>query len=734
MSQQPGSGQGAGGQRLRPFKPQRFGRYTLLMPISTGGMGEIFLARLEGSHGFDKLCVIKKILPHLAEDQDFVERFVDEARILVKLSHGNIAQVLDMGVHEGAPYIALEFVDGKDLRRVLGRMRDRGLQIPLSFVLYTMTRVLDALAYAHRKRGDDDAELNLVHRDVSPQNVLISYEGEVKVIDFGLAKSTLSSSKTNPSIIMGKFLYMAPEQARHQKVDRRSDLYAVGLCLYELVTGKNPFDDVPPGEVMAKVANPDVRPLSELDPLCPMGLSDAVAKALSPDPANRFATAEEFRAKLLALLLEIDPAAGPETAARFMREAFAVEHHAERKMLAALRDQARGLSEEVPAEEAPAEAPAPAPAPAAAPAPPQAVSAPAVTVEAMPAVVPPPPSSAPPRASPVRAESLSFQPTRKGGAPAPARKGAEGDRGTLPSIVLDEGLADAPAPLPPPRAKGRDFEPTEQAVPMTPSPSAPGPTPSIVVEGLDVEPEPKPKAAAARTTGQRAQVKRPPATGERKKSERPAPKPSAKAANPTPPAPAPVKAAAPPARAATSMTDPVLRGPPPTAPKKGPGLFVWLVLPLLALLAVGGYIAWDVYTEQLKSKQLDDERKAEEQREAQPDRHSREVKVGTVPEEDLSALPAGAKDAGLVKPAAVGKKPPVVATSRPAPTGAPSGEAALKSLKADFAKLVDDAVAKKFRLKVSKLELELGSRGSEPGYLEDVKKLDAEVKAALAAQ
>ena len=119
--------QGQTSQRLRPFKPLRFGRYTLLMPISTGGMGEIFLARLEGSHGFDKLCVIKKILPHLAQDQDFVSRFVDEAHILVKLSHGNIAQVLDMGVHEHEPYIALEFVDGKDLRRVLSRMRERQL-------------------------------------------------------------------------------------------------------------------------------------------------------------------------------------------------------------------------------------------------------------------------------------------------------------------------------------------------------------------------------------------------------------------------------------------------------------------------------------------------------------------------------------------------------------------------------------------------------------------------------
>ena len=336
--------QGQTSQRLRPFKPLRFGRYTLLMPISTGGMGEIFLARLEGSHGFDKLCVIKKILPHLAQDQDFVSRFVDEAHILVKLSHGNIAQVLDMGVHEHEPYIALEFVDGKDLRRVLSRMRERQLPLPLSFVLSVMTRVLDALAYAHRKRGDDDDELNLVHRDVSPQNVLISYEGEVKVIDFGLAKSALSLSRTNPSIVMGKFMYMAPEQARHRTVDRRSDLYAVGLCLWELVTGKNAFEEVPQGALMGEVANPSIPPLNTIEPLCPQVLSDVVARALSLDPAQRFQTAEEFRGRLQSILQDIDPQAGAESTSRFMRDAFSAEYQGGRRMLNTVKEQAKAHS------------------------------------------------------------------------------------------------------------------------------------------------------------------------------------------------------------------------------------------------------------------------------------------------------------------------------------------------------------------------------------------------------
>ena len=327
--------------RLRPFRPMTFGRYTLLMPLSMGGMGEIFLARIDGPQGFEKLCVIKKILPHLAEDKDFVQRFGNEARTLVKLTHGSIAQVLDMGQHQGEPYLALEYIDGKDLRKVGARFRERGMPLPLTFVLFVMGRVLDALAYAHRKRDDEDKEIGLVHRDMSPQNILISYEGEVKVIDFGLAKSTLNSSKTNPSIILGKFLYMSPEQAKHAKVDRRSDLYAVGLCLYELIAGKNPFEDVPPHALMAAVANPNIAHVQQVEPLCPSSIAQIIMKALAVDPAQRFQTAEELRGRLLACLLEIDAAAGPESCSRMMRDMFSAEYHAERKLLSQLKEAAR---------------------------------------------------------------------------------------------------------------------------------------------------------------------------------------------------------------------------------------------------------------------------------------------------------------------------------------------------------------------------------------------------------
>jgi eukaryotic-like serine/threonine-protein kinase len=444
--------------RLRPFRPQPFGRYTLLSHLATGGMGEIYLARLEGAQGFEKLCVIKRILPQLAADTEFVERFVGEARILVKLSHGSIAQVLDMGLHEGDAYMALEYVDGKDLRKVAGRVRDRQSPLPLTFVLYVMTRVLDALAYAHRKRDDDEKEIHLVHRDISPQNILISYEGEVKVIDFGLAKSRLSAAKTNPSIILGKFLYMSPEQARHQQVDRRSDLYAVGLCLYELLSGKNPFDSVSPGELMTAVAQPRIAPLSEVEPMTPPQVAQVVMKALAVDPAQRFQSAEEFRGKLTGCLQEIDPQAGPESVSRFMRELFAVEYQGERKLLAQLKD--------VPRMAEPVVRPA---------------------IPADPALARVPNPALPPRTirldGPV--EPLSFQPTprNRDGAPVDegeTRPGVMLDESTRPGVYIEE-LDEAAAERPPPPVEPRNGPPPppppeiEAVVPVT----GPGSTPPV---------------------------------------------------------------------------------------------------------------------------------------------------------------------------------------------------------------------------------------------------------------
>ncbi|MCU0699963.1 MAG: protein kinase [Myxococcaceae bacterium] len=671
--------QGAPKERLRPFKPQRFGRYTLLRPLSTGGMGEIFLARLEGAQGFEKLCVIKKILPHLAKDTDFVERFVDEARILVKLSHGNIAQVLDMGLHDGAPYIALEFVDGKDLRRVVARARERSLQLPVSFSLYVVTRLLDALAYAHRKKGDDGKELNLVHRDISPQNILISYEGEVKVIDFGLAKSTLSATRTHPSIVLGKFLYMSPEQARHQKVDRRSDLYAVGLCLYELVAGQGPFDGVNPGELMAVVANPKVAPLAQVEPLCPPQLSEVVMKALAPDPTQRFQTAEELRGRLLSILLELDPAAGPETATRFMTEAFASEYQSERKMLADLQAQARSLSDEPAEPEEETMQPGPAKATREVP-----TSLPALTLDAMPVAPAPaaPPAPTAPGATP---EALSFQPTRK--APAPlGGKPVAPESSTMPSIVVSSRT------LPEARAsKGLAPMKSDPARKAAPRPS-----------GVRA-------ASPSRTTGTRPAPELPtPARAE------PARGKIAPRATPLEPLEA---RADEPVKTPDQTPAPGPASSPAVQSKKSSGMLVWLALPVLAIAAVGTYIWWEESTRVEHTSVDTSPVTVPEQPET---RKSREVKVPGADPEPVEVVD------DLTAPSKLPQKP-----KAPAAPKVISKAKMLANVELLLSDLSTSQKKIQLNVKLDQLKRQVDQPGNEAEFTQQVRALEAEVKAAL---
>jgi serine/threonine-protein kinase len=723
--------QGAPKERLRPFKPTRFGRYTLLRPLSTGGMGEIFLARLEGAQGFEKLCVIKKILPHLAQDKDFVDRFVDEARILVKLSHGNIAQVLDMGLHEGAPYIALEFIDGKDLRRVVARARERALQLPLSFILYVSTRLLDALAYAHRKRGDDGKELNLVHRDVSPQNILISYEGEVKVIDFGLAKSALSATRTHPSIVLGKFLYMSPEQARHQKADRRSDLYAVGLCVYELIAGKGPFDGVAPGELMATVANPKIVPLSQVEPLCPPALSEVVMKALAPDPAQRFQTAEELRAKLLSILLEIDPAAGPETTARFMTEAFATEYQGERKLLAELTEQARALSSDgVHEPEEETLDPSGMPNRSTREVPPM----PALTLDEMPqarVTAPEMKSAAPPAPAgpPPPVQGLSFQPTRKAPPPSGEKKPPEAP-GAVPSIVIapDAKLTEEVAAVPAVESSivlgdglSEQADARARTLPETRAPKANGAAKAEPARakspgrttgtGLKAQARPSaPRAAALTDKGDKPE-----------KSERKTAAKASTEAHPRSTPPGPTKTPD-----QTPAPAPALEAPPK---KSGGSMLVWITLPVLALLAVGGYIAWDVYTERLRAEQVVKDDTDPVQVPTPPPtgpERSREVKLQPDPPlavepDELVGVP---KDSKKPQP-----PPPKAGTSKLNP-----GEQKLRALKADVDQLTNPGEVKGLKITLMKLEQEAPIRGNDAAFTAEVKLLHDQVKAALAKQ
>jgi serine/threonine protein kinase len=222
--------------------PKRLGKYEILRHIATGGMAEIFLARATGIEGFEKLVVIKRILPHLAVEPEITKMFLDEARIAATLHHSNIVQVFDIGAVDGQYFLAMEFLEGEDVSRIRRATRVARVALPLDHALNIVINACAGLHYAHERPGLDGKPLNIVHRDVSPQNVLVTYEGEVKLVDFGIAKaSTRASAATRVGTLKGKIRYMSPEQARSEPLDRRSDVFSTAIVLWELTTGRRLF-------------------------------------------------------------------------------------------------------------------------------------------------------------------------------------------------------------------------------------------------------------------------------------------------------------------------------------------------------------------------------------------------------------------------------------------------------------------------------------------------------------
>jgi len=282
--------------------PRRFGKYVLVAPLAQGGMGELHLA-FSGKAELRKLCVIKTILTHLA-DEEFSTRFVDEAKVVVKLSHGNLIPVLEAGKAEGQVFLSMEYIDGKDLRDVWLSCLEQGRPFPLDVALHVVREICRGLSYVHQY-GD----LHLVHRDVSPPNVLLSYTGEVRLTDFGVATSTIKLQKTAPGILLGKLSYMSPEQARNESVDSRADIYSLGVILWELVTGERLLP--PEGDLAQRyevAIAPRVRAPSKYNPEVPPELDLIARRALAPDRDKRYVDAEQMRSELSKLLGKISPA------------------------------------------------------------------------------------------------------------------------------------------------------------------------------------------------------------------------------------------------------------------------------------------------------------------------------------------------------------------------------------------------------------------------------------------
>jgi serine/threonine protein kinase len=274
-----------------PDAIEEYGNYFLLEKIAVGGMAELFKAQQRGVQGFQKIVAIKRILPHFSDNEDFVTMFIDEAKLAAQLTHPNIVQIFDLGKAGSSYYIAMEYVNGRDLRTMLRKVREYGTPFPEQVAAFVAMKVAAALDYAHRKRGFDDRELKLVHRDISPQNVIISTEGAVKLVDFGIAKAASKASHTVAGALKGKLLYMSPEQALGQPLDNRSDLYSLGLVLFELLTGVRCFQADSELGVLEKVRLGRISDLASLNPKVSRDVAAIVSRALQKGVDHRYPSA-----------------------------------------------------------------------------------------------------------------------------------------------------------------------------------------------------------------------------------------------------------------------------------------------------------------------------------------------------------------------------------------------------------------------------------------------------------
>jgi serine/threonine protein kinase len=292
-------------------------RYRIVRKIAHGGMAEIYLALQVGAEGFEKQVVLKRILPVLAADPQFVRMLVDEAHIASTLNHSNLVQVLDLGKSGGEYFLVLEFVDGWSLEQVRRRAQKARVKFPLPLALSVTSALCRALAYVHTRKQDGRA-LGIVHRDVSPQNLLVSREGEVKLADFGIAKAIGKREKSATGVIKGKFAYMSPEQSIGAELDARSDLFSVGTLLYILTTGKKPFDGEQDLDVLMQVRKARFEKPSAIVKDFNPEVERFIVRALRADRSKRWQTAEQMADKLDAILVKLGQPGGPASFKRWL--------------------------------------------------------------------------------------------------------------------------------------------------------------------------------------------------------------------------------------------------------------------------------------------------------------------------------------------------------------------------------------------------------------------------------
>ena len=313
---------------MTSFEPAKFGKYLLLDRIAVGGMAELYRAMMMGAEGFEKLIAIKKLLSHLTVQENLVDAFVEEAKLAALLQHQNIVQIYDFGSVDGDYFIAMEHLFGKDLRLIMDKSEEKGRPLSLEYVLYVASRVCEGLDYAHHLKNLEGNPLHIIHRDISPPNIFITYDGEVKIVDFGIAKAASQNTQTVEGVIKGKVSYMSPEQAGGESLDQRSDIFATGILLYEMLTGKRMFEGEPL-QILPKVCEAEFEPLDQVVKDLPPELYDILHRALAKDPDKRYQSSGEMLSDLEECMHENDFRPTARGLAQYMKALFEEEIAAE---------------------------------------------------------------------------------------------------------------------------------------------------------------------------------------------------------------------------------------------------------------------------------------------------------------------------------------------------------------------------------------------------------------------
>jgi len=438
------------------FQPTRFGKYLLLEKLATGGMAQLYRAKIIGVEGFEKFIAIKQILPHLAHEEELITSFIDEAKLAALLNHQNIVQIYDFGSMENSYFITMEFLFGKDLRAVNAKAKEKGSPVTLENALYLISKVCAGLDYAHKLKDFQGKSLNIIHRDISPQNVFLTFEGDVKIVDFGIAKAASQSTITQVGMIKGKVAYMSPEQAAGKVIDHRSDIFATGILLYELVAGGRMFKGDDTLQILSKVREAEFTPLGTLKGGLPEKLYDIVAKALAKDPEDRYQSLADMQADIEECIFRLNLRPSGRSMAEYLKILFAEEIEAEGKRMA---DAAGAGAASDRAQEAEAER--------------RSVDRPPAQMTPAPKAEPAPPAKAAPK---VR--------------PKPAEPAKEGKKGALAAVAGVAALAllgggyylvgkgkgpatpVAQAPTPTPAAPQPPPPPAASVPPSAPSPAA----------------------------------------------------------------------------------------------------------------------------------------------------------------------------------------------------------------------------------------------------------------------